>query len=397
MPDNRWALITFAFAVGMLVWSLGLFAPAVILPYLQSQQGWPVSVISTAITVHFLASALVVAVMPEIHRTLGLRGTIIAGVLAVYLGFIAWATVPSPLLLFVVAPLSGVGLACGSAATVSAIVNAGVASGRAKALGLALNGTAVGGVLLLPCLTFGARYFSLAWTLALLGSAALVILVWMSRSLAGLGAGNSNSPPATANGAPSAAISRRDLFQSARFRSAAAAFSVAIFVQIGIYSQLINHLRPILGLDGATLAMSGCVVLAIVGRFAVAWNIGEANPRIVAAVNFLMQAVGTVALACATGPVMAIAGCILFGLGLGNLPLLPPLIAQKEFHDRNFTLVVASVSAVNQVVLAFGPIFFGLLYDFSGTYAAPFAIGAVLYVVASAIVMIHARPGSNAV
>ena len=89
MTDNPRRLIVLAFGVGMLVWSLGLFGPAAILPYLQSERGWPVALISAAITAHFLMSALVVAVMPEIRRTIGLRGAVFAGAVAIYAGFIA--------------------------------------------------------------------------------------------------------------------------------------------------------------------------------------------------------------------------------------------------------------------------------------------------------------------
>ena len=390
MTERRGALIALAFGVGLLVWSLGLFGPAAILPYLHSERGWSVSVISAAITVHFLASALIVSAMPEVHRALGLRLTVIAGAVAVYLGFIAWTLVPAPQFLFLAAIMSGAGLACGSSATVNAIIGSGFTTGRAKALGIALNGAALGGIVLLPLLSLGGRYLGLTWTLALLGAATLVVLLLMSSALGRLGTGVATSAPA--GSAPAAVpMSRRALFRSANFRSLALSFSIAIFVQVGIYSQLINHLRPMFGIDGATFAMTGCILLAITGRSAVAWNIGQANRRHVAALTFLMQAAGVVTLAFATTPVVAIAGCVLFGLGLGNLPLLPPLIAQQEFDEKDFVLVVASASAVNQIILAFGPISLGLLYEASGTYSLPFAIGSVLYLVAAAVVMIHAN------
>jgi predicted MFS family arabinose efflux permease len=350
-----------------------------------------------AITAHFLASALVVAAMPEIHRTIGLRGTVIAGAVAVYAGFIAWATVPAPYFLLLAALLSGCGLACGGSATVNAIISAGVASGRAKALGIALNGAALGGVVLLPLLTFGGRTFGWASTLAILGSAAVVILLWGSAALDGTGKKNDLAPRAGPGDTP---MSRRALIRSPRFLSLAFAFSIAVFVQVGIYSQLINHLRPMLGIDGATFAMTGCIVFAIAGRSAVAWNIGQANRRVVAAASFLMQAAGVFALAFAPGPVGALLGCVLFALGLGNLPLLPPLIVQQEFDEQSFILVVSTVSAANQIILAFGPMTFGLLYAASGAYTLPFAIGSLLYVVAAVAVMLHARvaprPGNAA-
>lgn len=386
---DRWWLVAFAFCVGMVIWSLGLFGPAAILPYLHDQRGWSVPVISAAVTVHFLVSALVVALMPELHRVLGLRGTVITGVIAIYIGFIGWVLVPLVGLLFFAAIVSGVGLACGSAATVSAIVSLGFVTDRAKALGIALNGTAVGGMLLLPLLSLSGNHVGLQWTLALLGGLAFVGLLWMSTCLARFTGGRGG--PAAAR-KPVARLTRGDLFRTARFRSLAFAFSIAVFIQIGIYSQLISHLRPILGADGAALAMTGCVALAILGRFAVAWRIGHANRRRVAAANFLMQAIGVVALALATEPMLALAGCILFGLGLGNLPLLPPLIAQEEFAESEFGLVVATVSAINQIVLAFGPIFFGIVYELGGTYSVPFMIGAMLYLVAAGTIMLHANP-----
>ena len=114
MTGQRRRLVALAFAVGMLIWSVGLFGPAAILPYLQGLHGWSVSVISAAITIHFLVSALVVAAMPEVHRKLGLRATVLAGVLAVYARFTAWVTVPLPHFLFVAAVLGGCGLACGA-------------------------------------------------------------------------------------------------------------------------------------------------------------------------------------------------------------------------------------------------------------------------------------------
>ncbi len=381
-------LIALAFIVGMLVWSLGLFGPAAILPYLQSERGWSVALISTAITAHFLVSALVVAAMPEIHRAITLRGTVLAGAIAIYAGFVAWVLVPSPYLLFAAALLSGFGLACGSSATINAIIGAGFSTGRAKALGIALNGTALGGVFFLQVLTLGGRAIGWEWTIASLGAAAVVILLWMLPAL--------NSAPAKTGAAPSigpaaAPMNRWTLLRSPRFLSLTLGFAIAVFVQIGIYSQLINHLRPMLGLDGATWAMTGCVVLAITGRSAVAWNIGEANRRVVAALSFIMQAVGVIALALAPGPAVALLGCVLFGLGLGNLPLLPPLIIQQEFDEQSFTLVISTVSAVNQIILAFGPMTFGLLYAASGAYTLPFAIGSLLYVVAALTVMLHAR------
>ena len=56
--------------------------------------------------------------------------------------------------------------------------------------------------------------------------------------------------------------------------------------------------------------------------------------RIAASANAGLQAVGSLALMLAAGhsiPLL-LTGCFLFGLGLGNVTSLPPLIAQTEFQ-----------------------------------------------------------------
>jgi hypothetical protein len=53
-------------------------------------------------------------------------------------------------------------------------------------------------------------------------------------------------------------------------------------------------------------------------------------------------------------------GCVLFGLGIGNLTSLPPLIAQAEFCPADVGRVVALVTAINQAVFAFAPAVLGV-------------------------------------
>jgi len=74
-----------------------------------------------------------------------------------------------------------------------------------------------------------------------------------------------------------------------------------------------------------------------------------------------MQAVGSLALAFGEGMAALAAGCMLFGLGVGNLTSLPPLIAQREFRPADVGTVMALVTAVNQAI-------FGWLHDRTANY-----------------------------
>src|ERR1051325_10877520 len=81
-------------------------------------------------------------------------------------------------------------------------------------------------------------------------------------------------------------------------------------------------------------------------------------------------------------------GCVLFGLGVGNLTSLPPLIAQREFRPADVGTVVALVTAINQAVFAFAPVIFGGLRDATGAYPTAFLAGAVLQAAAACIIVL---------
>jgi hypothetical protein len=80
---------------------------------------------------------------------------------------------------------------------------------------------------------------------------------------------------------------------------------------------------------------------------------------------------GSLALLAAGGSVpLLLLGCALFGLGVGNLLSLPPLIAQAEFPAADVGRVVALMQAINQAFYAFAPAGFGLLRQVASAEAA---------------------------
>jgi MFS family permease len=112
----------------------------------------------------------------------------------------------------------------------------------------------------------------------------------------------------------------------------------------------------------------------------------EADRRVAGALNFAVQAVGCLALIAAGGtsvPLLLL-GCVLFGLGIGNLTSLPPMIAQTEFPQADVGRVVALVTAVNQAVFGFAPAVLGALRDTTGWAGAPILLAALVQLTAAA-------------
>jgi MFS family permease len=91
----------------------------------------------------------------------------------------------------------------------------------------------------------------------------------------------------------------------------------------------------------------------------------NADRRVIAAANVALQSCGSVVLIVAAGHSIPrlLLGCLLFGLGPGNVASLPPLIAQTEFAPADLPRVAALVTAISQASYAFAPAVFGALRD----------------------------------
>jgi predicted MFS family arabinose efflux permease len=140
--------------------------------------------------------------------------------------------------------------------------------------------------------------------------------------------------------------------------------------------------------------MGGATACAILGRSVLGWLMPPgADSRLVFAANAGVQALGSVLLLLAGGSVpLLLLGCALFGLGLGNVTSLPPLVAQAEFATADVPRVVALVTATSQAGYAFAPAGFGLLREMSDGPGLVFAAAALLQL-AGAVAVLSASDG----
>src|SRR5215510_2987032 len=91
-----WRVVGAAFVVAVFGWGVGFYGPPVFLSVVQRSTGWPLALVSAAVTTHFLIGALVGANLPAIHRRLGLPAVTKAGALALSLGIAGWALATEP-------------------------------------------------------------------------------------------------------------------------------------------------------------------------------------------------------------------------------------------------------------------------------------------------------------
>src|SRR5262249_10720602 len=184
---------------------------------------------------------------------------------------------------------------------------------------------------------------------------------------------------------------RGQLLRDRRFVTISVAFALAFFATIGLFTHFLVRLSPELGMNGAAMALSLVTICAVIGRTLLGWFIGDRNRRVVASTCFVVQAIGVLFLTFGSDVAFLMIGCILFGLAVGNLTSLPPLIAQQEFESGDVNPVFALVAAIGQAMYGLGPALFGGLRELTSSYVLPFTIASVAYVVA-AIIVLAGRP-----
>lgn len=396
-----WRVVGAAFVLAAFGWGMGFYGPPVFLRVIGDTQGWPLPLISTAVTVHFLAGAVSGASLPILYRRFGAATVTKAAALSLGLGIIGWALADEPWQLFAAVLLSGAGWSAMSAAAVNAIVAPWFIRTRPVALAMAYNGGSVGGILFSPLWVASIALLGFPLAAAAI-SLVMLLTMWTLASLVfsrtpqtmGLAPDGDapDAPPATVTSVYAHPLPGRLLWRDARFLTLAAGMALGLFAQLGLTAHLYSLLVPALGAQAAGWALSLMTVMAIAGRTLVGWIMpAGSDRRLVACGGYACQLLGSLTFMLADGTDVALLmlGVMLFGVGFGNATSLPPLVAQVEFMAEDVARVVPLIVAMAQATYAFAPATFGLVREldpWSGhPGAAPMLFAAAALVQAMAI------------
>jgi MFS family permease len=399
-----WKVVAVSFLIAIYAWGLGFYGPSIYVNELVKSRDWSVATVSGAVTFHFLFSAAIVVFLADLHARFGVVAVTRIGVLVFGIGAVGFATAAEPWHLYLAAMATGFGWSTTSGAAINTFVSTWFEKRRPLALSHAYNGASLGGVIMTPVWVGLIGAFGFVMAAVIIAAAGTILLSLLAgrylRPTPGeLGQSIDDDPvraAATVSATPIAPPrSRAALLRDPAILSLSIGFAIGIFAQMGLITHLVVRLAPVLGDLGAAGALSLATACAIVGRFVLAGLIGERNRRRAGAVNFLIQAAGVGLLVHGETPAPLIAGCVLFGLGIGNLLSLPPLILQSEQPSADVGRALALLTAVNQVLYAFAPGAFGLARDLTGDYTLPFLAALAIQLVSAAIVARRPRRRST--
>lgn len=379
MPICRgWLVVLACGIIASFSWGLGFYGLGVYLHALNRLHGWSASLISLAVTVYYALSTVGLVLVGSLIDRRGPRGILTYGVVTMAVTVAALGLISAPWQLFVVYAVMSTAWACLSLTGISGTLLPWFARRQGLAVTLALTGASVGGMVLVPVLVtlihrHGFRFATSAVGLAMLAiGLPLVLLVIRGRpapiEVAAEMEYHGAPGPTDAAARPSRVWTRQEVLRVPLLWTIMVPFGLALAAQVGFLVHQISVLEPHLGEAGAALTVSATTVAALLGRIFLGVLSDRTDLRALSIWNILAQALALAMLGSSGSAVAIFAGCFLFGMGVGNLITLPPLLVRDEFGQESFGTVFGVVAAAVQIGVAAGPGLMGLLRDTLGSY-----------------------------
>jgi MFS family permease len=395
---HGWLVVALAFLVAMFSWGLGFYGLGIYLVELRARFGWSAADIATAITVYYiLGAALTFLFVGPAFERYGVRRVVGVGSLALAGSVAALPLAHELWHVHAIFALMSTGWATMSGAAVNIIVAPWFDRRRGFAVSLALNGASAGGLVMAPLLVLLIDRFGFTIALRLLAALTLLVLLPLLALIA-----RDKSPDehdrqdkpafsvarrAEQSAAVEPPFSARKVLLDPQFITISVPFALGLVAQVGFLTHQMAFLTPVTGTVTGAWIVSLTTTAAIVGRLGTGLFVDRVDRRAVSCGNFLVQVIAMAVLISTTSVPLLVAGCALFGLAVGNLVSLPPLIVHQEFPKRDFARIVSMVVAINQFAFAFGPALLGRLQQPDGAYTWALMACLIMEVVAAAIVV----------
>lgn len=389
-----WRIVGACFVMAVFCWGFGFYGQGVFLAELQKIHGWPTSLISTATTVYYLFSAVLVMFVADVIARLGPRAVVLGGTTSFAISAALLAFITEPWQLYAAYGLMAFGWGSMSIAGIVTILGLWFDKKRGLAISLSLNGASFGGILVAPALAAASAHYGFAPSILV----AVLIMLMLMVPIALLVIKRPADKKLAATVDHEAAIlgkTRARALRDPAFWTVVGPFSLALLAQVGVLVHQIAFLEPRIGQTQAALAVAITTAMAVVGRLSLGAVIDRLDHRTTSAVSLMSQAAAVLAMLWLDGSAALLIACAVYGFSVGNLITLPSLIVQAEFPARDFAMLIGLTTSIIQFAYSCGPAVVGLLRDATGSYQASLLACVALMTLAAAGILIRVDPESG--
>lgn len=405
MGDDRfpgWRVVTGCFIVLATASGLGFYGLAVYLNALSKERGWDVSSISLATTWFFLVGGVAGVGIARLIARYDVRIVLVAGGVLGAASLTALGQVTAKWQLFLVYGVFGIGFAATGMIPVATVVTRWFHRRRSVALSVASTGLSVGGIVFTPAakwlldeygLAAGTPWLGLAFLLGIVPFA-LWLVVPDPADVGWLPDGEravpraAGAPPPSVDGTP-----YRDAIRTRFFVGVTVGYVLALGSQVGAIQQLVKLVEE--RSDAATAAFATLVLAAtsVVARLVGGRVVTSVPMTAFTASLAALQMVSLVSLAFASSTPAIFLSIVLFGMTIGNILMLQPLLIAERFGVRDYPRILSKAQLYGLTGTAAGPLLLGWLHDNAGGYEVAY-VGAGMCSLAGAAAFLWSGPAN---
>jgi predicted MFS family arabinose efflux permease len=377
---------------------LGFYNLSVLLDAFVAERGFPVALASGATACYFVGSALGGVIAGWLIERIDPRIVVIVSAVVSALLLAGLGLLYGPVQLFLFYVAFGVCYGCVGIVPNITTLARWFEARRSLAISLASTGLSLGGIVITPLSAFLIERQGIGgaapWLAALLlvGVVPLTALV-VRPSPQAMGLMPDGAARA-ADGAPVAAAPRATFAEARRSRffvGVTAAYFFVMGAQVGGVAHIYRLAKTVGAADIAALAVALLAGASVCGRLAGGWILLTVPARGFTLFLFAQQAAGLAVLALAAGKGALIFGVVLFGLAMGNILMMQPLLLAEAFGTHSFGRIYAASNLISVPGVAAGPALLGIAFAATGGYAVPYLVGAAASLLGIAILLM-ARP-----
>lgn len=394
-PFYGWAIVAATFVMLMTSAGFGFYALTLYLRALTEERGFSVSSVSGATALFFVVSGLSGVVVGRLINRGDPRPVVAGGAVAAALALVALGRVEHLWQVYAAYAVFGVGFAACGLVPSSTLVARWFHRRRSVALSVSSTGLSAGGILLTPlasALIDGVGFEeAMRWlALAFVGGVVPVTALLLRPDPASVGLHPDGD--AVVEGAAPVALTGTpygEAVASRLFRRITLAWTLALLAQVGGMAHVFSLVDGRVDDDAAALSVSVLAAASMVGRLVGGGLLTRVDVRVASLCWLVVQAVGLLTLGSLDGRAALLVASAVFGLSVGNILLLQPIVLAEVFGVRDYARVYGTSQLITTAGVATGPLLLGILRDLTDGYAAAY-LAAVATSIAATVVLLGA-------
>lgn len=386
----------------LLTFSSGLsfYNHAIYLNALAARPAFTVQSVSVAVSIFFFSGGITGLGVARWVQDFDPRWCICTGAILSFFALTLLAHVNSVWQLYLVYAVFGMGFSAASLIPATTLVTRWFRKRRAMALSIASTGLSLGGVILTPLSVLMVETLTFKTAAPLMGVLYLigvipVALIWLRPDPASMGLAIDGERPSPIIHKSDAVVNFKSsvsnkidasldglTFRQARsgrfFWGVACGYIFLMMAQVGGIAHQFGLAREQLTESQTAIAIAILPVASIVGRLIGGWIVDQMSIRTFAIFMMVLQCLSLCLLATGANALTLCLGLGLFGVTVGNLLMLQPLLIAEAFGVREYARIFSVSNLMSSWGTAAGPAVLGFVFAANkNLYSLPYAVAAM--------------------